>query len=135
MRRVVVTGLGAFTPLGNNLNDFWDALEKGESGANLITRFDTEKFKTKFACEVKNYDPLNFFDRKQARKLDPYAQYAMISAHEAFLDAGLENADHNKDRAGVIWASGIGGIDTFTKEIAGYIEAGRNPRFSPFFYS
>ena len=106
---------------------------KGESGADLITRFDTEKFKTKFACEVKDYDPLEFFDRKQARKLDPYAQYALVVAHEAFLDAGLENLDHNKDRAGVIWASGIGGIDTFTKEILGYFERDRNPRFSPFF--
>ncbi len=133
MRRVVVTGLGAFTPLGKNLQDFWDALVKGESGADLITRFDTEKFKTKFACEVKDYDPLEFFDRKQARKLDPYAQYALVVAHEAFLDAGLENLDHNKDRAGVIWASGIGGIDTFTKEILGYFERDRNPRFSPFF--
>ena len=133
MRRVVVTGLGAFTPLGKNLQDFWDALVKGESGADLITHFDTEKFKTKFACEVKNYDPQEFFDRKQARKLDPYAQYALVVAHEAFLDAGLENLDHNKDRAGVIWASGIGGIDTFTKEILGYFERDKNPRFSPFF--
>lgn len=133
MRRVVVTGLGAFTPLGNNLQDFWNALVKGESGADLITHFDTERFKTKFACEVKDYDPLKYFDRKQARKLDPYAQYALIAAHEAFLDANLENADHDKDRAGVIWASGIGGIDTFTKEILGYFEADKNPRFSPFF--
>ena len=133
MRRVVVTGLGAFTPLGKNLQDFWDALVKGESGADLITHFDTEKFKTKFACEVKNYDPQEFFERKQARKLDPYAQYALVVAHEAFLDAGLENLDHNKDRAGVIWASGIGGIDTFTKEILNYFERDRNPRFSPFF--
>ena len=133
MRRVVVTGLGAFTPLGKNLQDFWDALVKGESGADLITHFDTEKFKTKFACEVKNYDPQEFFERKQARKLDPYAQYALVVAHEAFLDAGLENLDHDKDRAGVIWASGIGGIDTFTKEILNYFERDRNPRFSPFF--
>lgn len=133
MRRVVVTGLGAFTPLGKNLNDFWEALVKGESGAGLITRFDTEKFKTKFACEVKNYDPQEFFDRKQARKLDPFAQYALIAAHEAFLDADLENADHDKDRAGVIWGAGIGGIDTFTNEIKGYLEADKTPRFSPFF--
>ncbi len=133
MRRVVVTGLGAFTPLGNNLQDFWDALVKGESGADLITRFDTEKFKTKFACEVKNYDPLEHFDRKQARKLDLYAQFALIATHEAFLDADLDTADHDKNRAGVIWASGIGGIDTFTKEIIGYLEADKNPRFSPFF--
>ncbi|MCP4311063.1 MAG: beta-ketoacyl-ACP synthase II [Bacteroidetes bacterium] len=133
MKRVVVTGLGAFTPLGKNLQDFWEALVNGVSGADLITRFDTEKFKTKFACEIKNYDPLEYFDRKGARKLDPYAQYALITAEQAYQDAGLADADYNKDRAGVIWASGIGGLDTFTKEIAGYIEGGRTPRFSPFF--
>ncbi|MEN8227448.1 MAG: beta-ketoacyl-ACP synthase II [Bacteroidota bacterium] len=133
MRRVVVTGLGAFTPLGKNLKDFWDALVKGESGADYITRFDTEKFKTKFACEIKNYDPYEYIDRKVARRLDPYAQYALITAEEAYQDAGLAELDHDKDRAGVIWASGIGGIDTITKEIAGYLEADRTPRFSPFF--
>ena len=133
MRRVVVTGLGAFTSLGKNLQDFWDALVKGESGACLITRFDTEKFKTKFACEIKNYDPQDYFDRKEARRLDPYAQYALITAEEAFQDAGLAELDHDKDRAGVIWASGIGGIDTITNEIANYVEGGRVPRFSPFF--
>ena len=133
MRRVVVTGMGAFTPLGNNLHDFWDALVKGVSGADLITRFDTEKFKTKFACEVKNYNPLDFFDRKEARKLDPYAQYAMISAHEAFLDAGLDKAEHDRDRAGIIWASGIGGLDTFKNEIRDFYAGDMTPRFSPFF--
>ncbi len=133
MRRAVVTGLGAVTPLGKNLHDFWAALVNGVSGADLITHFDTEKFKTKFACEVKDYDPLDYFDRKEARKLDLYAQFAMISAHEAFLDAGLDEADLNKDRAGVIWASGIGGIETFKNEIEGYLEAGKTPRFSPFF--
>jgi 3-oxoacyl-[acyl-carrier-protein] synthase II len=133
MRRVVVTGLGAFTPLGKNVKDFWNALVNGVSGSDLITRFDTEKFKTKFACEVKNYDPLEYFDRKEARKLDPYAQYALITAEEAYQDAGLPEADFDKDRAGVIWASGIGGLDTFTKEIESYLEGGRTPRFSPFF--
>jgi len=133
MRRVVVTGLGAFTPVGKNLQDFWNALVRGESGSDLITHFDTEKFKTKFACEVKDYNPLDHFDRKEARKLDKYAQYAMIAAHEAFLDAGLDNADHDKDRAGVIWASGIGGIETFAKEIEEFVVGGRIPRFSPFF--
>ena len=133
MRRVVVTGLGAFTPLGKNVQDFWNALIKGESGSDWITRFDTEKFKTKFACEVKDYNPQDYFDRKEARKLDLYAQFAMIAAHEAYLDAGLDTAEHDKDRAGIIWASGIGGIDTFTKEIASYLEGGRVPRFSPFF--
>jgi 3-oxoacyl-[acyl-carrier-protein] synthase II len=133
MRRVVVTGLGAFTPLGNNIEDFWSSLVKGVSGANLITRFDTEKFKTKFACEVKDYQPEDHFDRKEAKRLDLYAQFAMISAHEAFLDAGLDQAEHNKDRAGVIWASGIGGIDTFKNEIENYYASGKIPRFSPFF--
>jgi 3-oxoacyl-[acyl-carrier-protein] synthase II len=133
MRRVVVTGLGALTPLGNNLQDSWKAMINGESGSDLITRFDTEKFKTKFACEVKNYKPEDHFDRKEARKLDPYAQYAMIAAHEAYLDAGLDQADIDKDRAGVIWASGIGGIETFAKEMEGFLAGDRTPRFSPFF--
>jgi len=133
MRRVVVTGLGAITPLGKNVQDTWDALVKGVSGSDWITRFDTEKFKTKFACEIKDYNSQDYFDRKEARKLDSYAQYAMIAAHEAYLDAGLADAEHDKDRAGVIWASGIGGLDTFTKEIEGYVEGGRTPRFSPFF--
>lgn len=133
MKRVVVTGLGAFTPLGKNLQEFWKGLVNGVSGAELITRFDTEKFKTKFACEIKNYNPADYFEKRMSNRLDPYAQYALISAHEAFLDAGLEDLDHDLDRAGVIWASGIGGIDTFSKEIEGYLEAGRTPRFSPFF--
>lgn len=133
MRRVVVTGLGALTPLGNNIQDFWKALVNGESGSDWITHFDTEKFKTKFACEVKNYNPQDHFDRKEVRKLDPYAQYALIAAHEAYLDAGLDTATHDKDRAGVIWASGIGGIETFAKEMEGFLEGGKNPRFSPFF--
>ena len=133
MKRVVVTGLGAFTPLGKNVQDFWNALIKGESGSDWITRFDTEKFKTKFACEVKDYNPLDYFDRKEARKLDMYAQFALISAHEAYLDAGLDTAAYNKDRSGVIWASGIGGLGTFTTEIESYIEGGKIPRFSPFF--
>jgi len=133
MRRVVITGLGALTPIGNNVKDYWESLKNGVSGANLITRFNTENFKTKFACELKGYDPLNFFDRKEARKLDPYAQYALIAADEAYKDADLENSGLNKDRAGVIWASGIGGIDTFKNEIAGFLEGGRVPRFSPFF--
>ncbi|MFO7933285.1 MAG: beta-ketoacyl-ACP synthase II [Bacteroidales bacterium] len=133
MRRVVVTGMGAFTPVGTNLNDYWNALVNGVSGVNMITRFNTEKFKTKFACEVKDYDPQNFFDRKEARKLDLYAQFAMIAAGEAHQHAGLADADLDKDRTGIIWASGIGGIDTFMKEIEGYLEGGRIPRFSPFF--
>lgn len=133
MKRVVVTGLGAFTPLGKNLQEYWKGLASGVSGSDWITNFDTEKFKTKFACEVKDYNPLDYFDRKGARKLDKYAQFAMITAHEAYLDAGLEDADIDKDRAGVIWASGIGGIETFTNEIKGYLESGSTPRFNPFF--
>jgi len=133
MRRVVVTGLGALTPLGNNVQDFWNALINGESGSDWITHFDTEKFKTKFACEIKNYNPENYFDRKEARKLDRYAQYALIAAHEAYLDAGLDTATHDKDRAGVIWASGIGGIETFAKEMEGFLAGDGTPRFSPFF--
>lgn len=133
MKRVVVTGIGAFTPLGNNLQEYWKGLVNGVSGSDWITNFDTEKFKTKFACEVKDYNPLDHFDRKEARKLDKYAQFAMIAAHEAFMDAGLEDAKINKERAGVIWASGIGGIETFTNEIRGYLESGSTPRFNPFF--
>lgn len=133
MRRVVVTGLGALTPLGKNVQDFWTALINGVSGSDWITNFDTEKFKTKFACEVKDYNPQDYFDRKEARKLDRYAQYAMIAAHEAYLDAGLDAADLNKDRVGVIWASGIGGIETFKTEIEGYLMGDGTPRFSPFF--
>ena len=133
MKRVVVTGLGAITPLGKNVQDFWDALINGESGSDLITHFDTEKFKTKFACEVKDYKQEDYFDRKEARKLDRYAQYALIAAHEAYLDSGLDTAEYDRDRAGVIWASGIGGLETFAKEIEGFVEGGKTPRFSPFF--
>jgi 3-oxoacyl-[acyl-carrier-protein] synthase II len=133
MRRVVVTGLGAITPLGKNVQDFWDALINGESGSDLITNFDTEKFKTKFACEVKDYKQEDYFDRKEARKLDRYAQFALIAAHEAYLDSGLDTAEYNRDRAGVIWASGIGGLETFAKEIESFVEGGKTPRFSPFF--
>jgi len=133
MRRVVVTGLGAFTPLGHNLKDYWNGLVNGVSGASLITRFDTTKFKTKFACQISDYKPEDYFDRKEVRKLDLYAQFAMIAAHEAYLDAALEVAEHDKNRAGVIWASGIGGIETFKNEIEGYLNAGKTPRFSPFF--
>jgi len=133
MRRVVVTGMGAFTPVGRNLQDFWNSLVNGVSGADLIQRFDTEKFKTKFACEIKDYNPQDFFERKEARRLDLYAQFALIAAHEAYLDAGLDKDGIDKERAGVIWASGIGGLDTFTKEIESYVEGGKTPRFSPFF--
>ncbi|MFC2080484.1 beta-ketoacyl-ACP synthase II [Bacteroidota bacterium] len=133
MRRVVVTGMGALTPIGKNVDEFWKNLVNGVSGSDLITRFDTENFKTKFACEIKNYDPLDYFDRKEVRRLDPYAQYGMIAAEEAFQQAGLENAKIDKDRAGIIWASGIGGIETFMKEMENFVDGGRIPRFNPFF--
>jgi 3-oxoacyl-[acyl-carrier-protein] synthase II len=133
MRRVVVTGLGAITPVGNNLHEYWEGLKNGISGSSMITRFNTEKFKTKFACEIKNYDYSKYFDRKEANKLDLFAQYAHIASDEAIADSGLILDKINKERVGVIWASGIGGIETFYLTIKSYIEGGSIPRFSPFF--
>jgi len=133
MRRVVVTGIGALTPIGNNLNEFWENLVKGVSGSDLITHFDTEKFKTKFACEVKNYDPQKYFDKKEANKLDLYAQFALIATQEAVVDSGLDLEKTDRDRVGVIWASGIGGLDTFYDSIRQYVTGDGTPRFSPFF--
>ena len=133
MRRVVVTGIGALTPLGKNVQEFWEGLKNGVSGAEMITRFDTEKFKTKFACEIKGYDSGNYFDRKEANKLDLYAQFALIAADEAILDSGIDLATVNKDRVGVIWASGIGGIETFLQAIKGFVLGDGTPRFSPYF--
>jgi 3-oxoacyl-[acyl-carrier-protein] synthase II len=133
MRRVVVTGLGALTPLGNNLHDYWEGLKNGVSGSVMITRFDTGKFKTRFACELKDYDSSKFFDRKEANKLDLYSQFALVSTEEALVDSGLDLENINKDRVGVIWASGIGGIETFYQAIKGYVQGDGTPRFSPFF--
>jgi 3-oxoacyl-[acyl-carrier-protein] synthase II len=133
MRRVVVTGLGALTPLGNNLQESWEGLINGVSGSVMITHFDTEKFKTKFACELKNYDSAKYFDRKEANKLDLYSQYALIATDEAITDSGLNLDKVDKDRIGVIWASGIGGLETFFQAIKGYILGDGTPRFSPFF--
>jgi 3-oxoacyl-[acyl-carrier-protein] synthase II len=133
MRRVVVTGLGALTPLGNNLHEYWEGLRNGVSGSVLITHFNTEKFKTKFACELKNYDPSKYFERKEANKLDLYAQYAHIAADQAIADSGIDLEKINKDRVGVIWASGIGGLDTFYHAIKAFVEGDGTPRFSPFF--
>jgi 3-oxoacyl-[acyl-carrier-protein] synthase II len=133
MRRVVVTGLGALTPLGNNLLEFWEGLKNGKSGAVMITRFNTEKFKTKFACEIKNYDYSKYFDRKEANKLDLYSQYALIASDEAITDSGISLDKVDKERVGVIWASGIGGLDTFYHSIKSYVEGDGTPRFSPFF--
>jgi len=133
LKRVVVTGLGALTPLGNNVPAYWDGLLNGVSGADRITRFDAGKFKTQFACEVKGFDPLQFFDRKEVRKYDPYAQYGMVCADEAIVDAGLDLEKLNLERIGVIWASGIGGIVTFQDEVADFTKGDGTPRFNPFF--
>lgn len=133
MRRVVVTGIGALTPLGNNLHEYWEGLKNGVSGANLITYFNTEKFKTKFACELKNYDSTKFFDRKEANKLDPYSQYALVTTDQAIVDSGLDLNSVDKDRIGVIWASGIGGLETFFLAIKNHVLGDGTPRFSPFF--
>ena len=132
-RRVVVTGLGALTPIGNNVSDFWTNLLKGVSGAGPITRFDATHFKTRFACEVKNFVPTEFLDRKEARKLDMYAIYAMVAVSEAMEDASFDLEKMNPDRAGVIWGSGIGGLDTFLKECGDFAKGSGVPRFNPFF--
>ncbi len=133
LKRVVVTGLGAVTPLGNNVADYWHGLINGVSGASPITRFDASKFKTQFACDVKNFDPLQHLDRKELRKFDPYAVYGMVASHEAILDSGLDLDRIDKTRAGVIWASGIGGLLTFQEEIMEFGRGDGTPRFSPFF--
>jgi 3-oxoacyl-[acyl-carrier-protein] synthase II len=133
VRRVVVTGLGALTPLGNNVPDYWNGLINGVSGANTITKFDASKFKTQFACELKNFDPLKYFDRKEARKYDQYAQYGLAATEEAITDSGINLETINKDRVGVIFSSGIGGILTFFEEVATYVKGDGTPRFSPFF--
>ena len=132
-RRVVVTGLGALTPVGNNVSDFWNNLLKGVSGAGPITRFDPTHFKTQFACEVKDFTPTDFLDRKEARKLDMYAIYAMVAVSEAMTDSKLDIEKINPDRAGVIWGSGIGGLDTFLKECGDFATGSGVPRFNPFF--
>lgn len=132
MKRVVVTGIGALTPIGNNVPAYWEALCNGVSGANLITRFDAAKFKTRFACEVKNFDVHDFMDRKEARKMDPFAQFAVVSADEAIADAGLIG-NFDPDRTGIIWGSGIGGLSTFLKECTEFAKGDGTPRFSPFF--
>ncbi|MGA0895942.1 MAG: beta-ketoacyl-ACP synthase II [Flavobacteriaceae bacterium] len=132
-RRVVVTGLGALTPIGNTLSDYWEGLLSGTSGAAPITYFDASLFKTQFACELKNFDPLDHFDRKEARKYDRFAQYALVSVAEAIADAELPLDRVDKDRVGVIWGAGIGGLETFQDEVLNFAAGNENPRFNPFF--
>ncbi len=134
LKRVVVTGLGALTPIGNSISDYWNALCNGVSGADFITLFDAEKFKTRFACEVKHFVPEDFMDKKEARKIDRFSQLAIVSSDQAIADAGLpQDESINKDRVGVIWASGIGGIGTFYEEMKGFFAGDGTPRFNPFF--
>lgn len=133
LKRVVVTGLGAITPIGKTVPEYWDSLKNGVSGGALITRFDTELFKVKVACEVKDYNPLDYFPKKEARRLDLFSQFALIAGEEAVKDSKLDLDKIDKDRAGVIWASGIGGITTLSNDVAEYAVNGYVPRFSPFF--
>lgn len=133
LKRVVVTGMGALTPIGNNLEEYWDGLKNGKSGCAPITYYDTEKFKTKFACELKNYNPDDFFDRKEARKLDRFAQYALVSSDEAIVDSGMDLNAVDKFRVGVIWGAGIGGLETFQTEVLNFAAGDGTPRFNPFF--
>ena len=133
LKRVVVTGIGALTPIGNNAKEFWDGLLKGKSGAAPITHFDTSKFKTQFACEIKNLQVEDFIDRKEMRRMDRCTHLGLIAADEAIQDSGIVDTDTSKDRIGVIWGSGIGGIDTFFEEATNYVQGEGTPRFNPFF--
>ncbi len=133
LKRVVVTGIGALTAIGNNADEYWNGLVNGVSGAAPITRFDASQFKTQFACELKNFDVNDFIHRKEQRKMDPFTQYAMVASEEAINDAGLSIETQDPDRIGVIWASGIGGIHTFQNEVQNFVEGDGTPRFNPFF--
>jgi 3-oxoacyl-[acyl-carrier-protein] synthase II len=133
LKRVVVTGLGALTPIGNDIPSFWEGLVSGKSGAGMITYFDSTKFKTQFACELKKFDPLNYFDRKEARKLDRFSQYAIVCSDEAIKDSKLNLEKIDKSRIGVIWGSGIGGFETIQNEMINYAKGDGTPRFNPFF--
>lgn len=133
LRRVVVTGLGALTPIGNNIQEYWNGLINGVSGAAPITYFDASKFRTQFACELKNFNVEDFIDRKEARKMDRFAQYAIVSAEEAVKDANFDFEKLDKDRIGVIWGSGIGGLETFQNEVLEFSKGDGTPRFNPFF--
>ena len=132
-RRVVVTGLGALTPIGNSVPSYWEGLISGKSGAAPITYFDATDFKTQFACELKGFNPLDHFDRKEARKQDRFTQYALVSSDEAILDAGITSENVDQDRVGVIWGAGIGGLETFQNEVLNFADNDRKPRFNPFF--
>jgi len=132
-KRVVVTGMGAITPIGNNINEFWKGLVKGVSGANIITRFNANNFKTKFACELKGYEEKNYFEKKESRKLDKFSQYGIIASNEAIKDSFIDFNKVNNDKFGVIWGSGIGGIETFQNQILDYGDNKEIPRFNPFF--
>ena len=133
LKRVVVTGLGALTPIGNNIEEYWDGLVNGVSGAAPITHFDAAKFKTRFACELKDFDIHQFINRKEARKMDKFTQYAIVASDEAIVDSGLDIETIDKDRVGVIWGAGIGGIETFEKEVLDFAAGDGTPKFNPFF--
>lgn len=133
MKRVVITGLGALTPIGNNVNDFWQSLINGVSGADFITKFDTSKFKTQFACELKNFDPLNHIEKSEVRKYDAFTQYALVVVDEAINNAQINFEILNKNRIGVIWGSGNGGIATFQQQVTEFVKGDGIPRFNPFF--
>src|SRR6185503_17952147 len=133
LKRVVVTGMGAITPLGNSADEYWNGLVNGIPGADMITLFDASKFKTKFACEVKGFEPTQFLDRKEARKIDRFTQFALVVSDQALADAGLVKEKMNADRAGVVFASGIGGLITFQNEVSDFAKGDGTPRFNPFF--
>jgi 3-oxoacyl-[acyl-carrier-protein] synthase II len=132
-KRIVVTGIGAITPIGNTVEAYWDSLINGVSGADMITQFDASKFKTRFACEIKGFDATEFMDRKEARKLDRFAQIALVASDQAVADAGITENNVDQDRVGVIFASGIGGLNTFSEEVTNFVQGDGTPRFNPFF--
>src|SRR5215212_11093254 len=133
LKRVVITGMGAITPLGNSITEYWNNLRNGVSGCDFITNFDASKFKTRFACEIKNFDPTNYLDRKEARKIDRFSQVAVVASDQAVKNAGITNDNVNTDRVGVVFASGIGGLITFQEEVMNFAKGDGTPRFNPFF--
>src|SRR5215216_7646326 len=133
LKRIVITGMGALTPLGNSITEYWNNLRNGVSGADFITQFDASKFKTRFACEIKGFDATNFLDRKEARKLDRFTQTAVVASDQAVRDAGIDENNVNHDRVGVVFASGIGGLITFQEEVINFASGDGTPRFNPFF--